>query len=468
MAELWPYVPHCATSEVSMIAPERIEWPRPGAPETGRRYVLYWMQQSQRSRCNHALEFALEQANGLRLPLLTVFALAPAFPDAGRAAYRFLLQGLAEVAPDLGARGIGFVVRRGNPADVVAPLAADAALLVTDRGYLRLQRVWRREVARVVSCPVVEVESDVVVPVAAACPKEAYSAAVLRPRIRRVLPRFLVPLPVGDPAVPWAGPLPAGEDIRGTQRLLDSLDLSGSWPRHAPPGGARAALAHLGAFLRDRLREYGSGRNEVGTDVTSHLSPYLHFGQIAALEIALAVRDAPAAPEAGEAFLEELIVRRELAANFVHFHSGYDTYESLPEWSRRTLEAHRRDPRPYLYSPERLAGADTHDPWWNAAQTELLRTGRMHPYMRMYWGKKVLEWSPTPEDAYHTALDLNNRFELDGRDANGFAGVAWCFGKHDRPWQGRPVFGTVRTMTDRGLERKFDMPAYARRIDALA
>jgi deoxyribodipyrimidine photo-lyase len=201
----------------------------------------------------------------------------------------------------------------------------------------------------------------------------------------------------------------------------------------------------------------------------SGLSPYLHFGQIGPLEVALTVREAPGIPEkAKEAFLEEMIVRRELSANFVFYNPRYDTYEgALPAWSRATLEKHRHDPRPYLYGLQELENAATHDLYWNAAQEEMVKTGRMHNYMRMYWGKKIIEWSASPEEAWDTALYLNNRYELDGRDPNAFAGIAWCFGKHDRPWAEHPVFGQVRFMNQKGLDRKFRMKAYLSRVASL-
>jgi deoxyribodipyrimidine photo-lyase len=182
--------------------------------------------------------------------------------------------------------------------------------------------------------------------------------------------------------------------------------------------------------------------------------------------VALAVKMGPAYGQA--AFLEELIVRRELSFNFVHYNRAYDRFEGLPEWCRTTLLEHAQNPRPYIYSRAELEAAATHDPYWNAAQKEMVLTGKMHSYMRMYWGKKILEWSASPREAFRTALALNNAYELDGRDANGFAGVAWCFGKHDRPWARRPVFGTIRTMNAAGLRRKFDPDAYVRKVEALA
>jgi deoxyribodipyrimidine photo-lyase len=222
----------------------------------------------------------------------------------------------------------------------------------------------------------------------------------------------------------------------------------------------------LDAFIRDKLKHYNDLRNDPGTDYGSQMSPYLHFGQISPLEIALKVRRARGkAKDAKEAYLEELIVRRELSMNFVHYNPHYDAYQSLPDWAQKTLKAHEKDHRETIYSLEEFEHARTHDPYWNAAQTEMVDTGKMHNYMRMYWGKKILEWSKTPEKAYRTALSLNNKYELDGRDPNGFTGVAWCFGKHDRAWPERPIFGKIRYMNAAGLRRKFDIEAYVRRVE---
>ena len=251
---------------------------------------------------------------------------------------------------------------------------------------------------------------------------------------------------------------------------MENLEVDRSvQPVSAFKGGTSRALVRLERFCNDSLEAYHSRRNDPAMDLQSNLSPYLHFGQISPRAAALAVQAAPGVPpQAKEAFLEELIVRRELAFNFVYFEADrYDTYRCLPEWAARTLSEHRGDKRPYLYTRKQLEHAHTHDPYWNAAMQEMRLTGKTHGYMRMYWGKKIIEWSKTPEHAYRTILYLNNRYFLDGRDANSYAGVAWCFGKHDRPWGERSVFGKVRYMTDSGLRRKFDMEGYLRRINAL-
>jgi deoxyribodipyrimidine photo-lyase len=309
-----------------------------------------------------------------------------------------------------------------------------------------------------------------VVPVESASHKEEYSAATLRPRIHALLREFLVPLPATALRAAPLAAMPDSLDLADVAAVVRGLGVDGGVPPvPGATGGSSRALRLLDAFVAERLPRYHLDRNDPGQRGQSGLGPYLHFGHISPLQVALAVRAASAgagraAREGAAAFLEELIVRRELSVNFVHYHARYDRFECLPAWCRATLEQHADDRRPYVYTEAQLDAARTHDPYWNAAQTEMVRTGGMHGYMRMYWGKKILEWTPRPADAFAIALRLNNRYQLDGRDPNSFAGVAWCFGKHDRPWGGRPVFGTVRSMNAAGLARKFDVEAYVRRV----
>jgi len=443
-----------------MIHPERIQDLNHHAPRPGQ-YVAYWMQASQRAQCNHALEYAVRQANELDLPLVVCFGLADRYPEANARHYAFMLEGLTETRAALERRGAAFVVRRGDPADIAIGVARDAALLVADRGYLRHQREWRRRVSDEAGCAVIQVEADAVVPVEAASPKAEYAAATLRPKLRRRLVEFLVPL--ADTPLRRRSP-PAS----GASPQLGELDVEAVPPvTRFHEGGARRARHLLDRFIEQRLVDYAERRNDPGGTCYSDLSPYIHFGQLSPLEIALRVLEAPAGPGT-DAFLEELIVRRELSLNFAHYTDNYDTYEAVPAWARRTLADHASDAREHAYGRDELEAAQTHDPYWNAAMREMVSSGKMHPYMRMYWAKKILEWSSSPEEAFEAALALNNRHFLDGRDPNSYAGVAWCFGLHDRPWAERPVFGKVRTMTAGGLERKFDMAAYVDRVARLA
>jgi len=503
-----------------MIHDERIRVMRrePRADSGGGRYVLYWMQAAQRVRGNHALTFAVRRANELGLPVVVCFGLTAGFPEANRRHYTFMLQGLLEVRRELAGRGIRFVILCRPPAQAALELATGAAMIVTDRGYLRIQKEWRDIVARAAPCPVIQVETEVVVPVAVVSPKEEYAAATLRRKITPCLETYLHPLVETEveksslemdldlAAAPDQGRgdddpnrwqrFPRGADNlrpevispgRGYGRghnsgydpggrtgedieiagLLAALDIA----RTVPPvtqlrGGESEAHRLLNSFIATRLKNYREAHNDPAGAGASHLSPYLHFGQISPLTVALQVLKQQGIPqEEKEAFLEELIVRRELSMNFVHYHPAYDHYEALPAWAVKSLASHAGDERPYRYAPEELECARTHDPYWNAAQQEMVFTGKMNNYMRMYWGKKILEWSATPREAFHVALYLNNKYALDGRDPNSFAGVAWCFGKHDRPWGERKIFGQIRYMNEAGLRRKFNMKEYVRKIE---
>lgn len=448
------------------IPPERVRRLNDRGDRAGR-YVLYWMQQSQRAEFNHALEYAAGEANARGLPLLVAFGLMDGYPEATLRHYRFMLEGLRETQDALRGRGVLMVVRHGNPDDIALGLAADAALVVCDRGYLRHQKAWRERVAGEAGCAVVQIESDVVVPVDAASDKAEVGARTLRPRVTRLWPRFLVPLRARRVDVPSLDLDVTGLDLSDLDRVLDTLTLD----RSVPPvplftGGTAGAKAILRRFTRESLDGYTDHRNRPGTDYVSHMSKYLHFGQISPVYVALTVRAAAGPAGDEETYLDELLVRRELAQNYVHFTPDYDRYDGLPAWARATLAAHRGDPRPHVYTRAELEAAGTHDPYWNAAMREMVHTGYMHNHMRMYWGKKILEWSATPEEGFDTALRLNNKYFLDGRDANSFANVAWVFGRHDRPWPERPVFGQVRSMTARGLEQKTDVKAYVEKVEA--
>ena len=428
-------------------------------PVTDGVYVAYWMQASQRADCNHALEYAILKANDLHKPLIVFFGLTDSFPDANQRHYAFMLQGLREVSSALKHRGIKFVLRQRSPELMAIEIAKDACIMIVDRGYLRLQRHWREFVAERVSIPLTQVESDVLIPVETASPKEEFSAATFRPKFHRLLEYYIVPLKQEKTAINSLGLELDSLDTRDPNRLLSRMAIDRSVPASEfYIGGTTAAREHFDRFMEHRLDDYGTSANDPNAASQSNLSPYLHFGQISPLEIILRMRSITSPGK--QDFLEQLMVRRELAVNFVFYNPHYDQFQCLPDWALQTLSAHANDSRPYLYTMSELEQAGTHDPYWNAAQQEMQRSGKMHGYMRMYWGKKIIEWSRTPEEAYQTALYLNNKYELDGRDPNGFAGVAWCFGKHDRPWGERPIFGKVRYMNENGLKRKFDMQKY--------
>ncbi|GEL42386.1 deoxyribodipyrimidine photo-lyase [Methylorubrum extorquens] len=459
------------------IQPARIRVLNDVKPREGAGYVLYLMQQAMRVPFNPALELAIEEANRLKLPLLVCFGLldgANGFPEANARHYAFLLQGLADAAAALEKRGIAFLLRRATPAEIAIDLSADAALLVLDRGYLAIQKRWYGEIEREAQCRIVQVEGDVVVPLETASTKHEYAARTLRPKLRKLWNDYLEPVEPRTVDHPAEGliqrlKLKDGLDVSDPAKLLAKLTLDTTVsPVKRFRGGYTEAAGHLKRFLEHAFAGYGAGRNKPEAGAASHMSPYLHFGHISPVEIALAIRAAKDADDDDRsAYLEELIVRRELAMNHVFHTQGYDDYaRAVPDWARKTLAEHADDPRPKLYSEEELAEGKTHDHYWNVAMREMRETGYMHNQLRMYWGKKILEWSPSPEEAFARTLRLNNRYFLDGRDANSFTNVAWIFGLHDRPWQTRQIFGSVRYQSENSL-RKFDVKGYERAVTRL-
>ena len=449
-----------------MIQKERIQALNK-KPVRNRDFVLYWMQASQRAEDNHALEHAIDLANKLNKPVVVFFGITDNYPEANERHYAFMIEGLEEVSLALKDRGLQLVVLHQSPEKGIVSLGRRACQVVVDRGYTRILRQWRQAAAESLDCSLVQVESDIVVPVEAVSNKEEYGAFTLRPKIKKLLSYYLVPLKkrsVRHDSLKLEFESFSLDDVDETLR---KLRIDRTVKRiEAFRGGESQAEKRLREFLAKKLDRYSELGNDPAAEGLSNLSPYLHFGQISPLRIALEVMKRKSPGE--ESFLEELIVRRELSMNFVFFNSGYDSFACITEWAQKTLAMHAKDKRESVYSKEDFEKTRTHDPYWNAAQKEMLSTGKMHGYMRMYWGKKILEWMKTPEEAFAVALSLNNTFELDGRDPNGFAGVAWCFGKHDRAWPERPVFGKVRYMNDGGLRRKFDIDAYVRRVDGLS
>ncbi|MEM6429992.1 MAG: deoxyribodipyrimidine photo-lyase [Deinococcota bacterium] len=457
----------------SVIADERIKLLNDKPPSTGD-YVLYWMQQSARAEDNHALEVAVQQANELDKPLSVVFGLMDDYPEANLRHYHFLLEGLQETQTSLARRDIGMLVQHGHPAEVALANAKRACLVVCDCGYLRHQRQWRERVAKEAGCRVIQVESDVVVPIELVSTKAEYAARTIRPKITKHLDEFLIALAttaVKHSSLTLRGSQDfANLDLSDVDACLANLKLDTSLkPVPLFKGGTRAGKQQLAEFLDTSFASYADNRNQPQTNDVSHMSKYLHFGQLSPIYIALKIREAAAFNnENRESYLEELIIRRELPMNFVYYTPNYDSYDCLPDWAKKTLAEHKDDEREYIYDREQLETAQTHDPYWNASMNEMRVTGYMHNYMRMYWGKKILEWSQTPEDAFETTLYLNNKYFLDGRDANSFAGVAWVYGQHDRAWTERAVFGKIRYMNAKGLERKAKPKAYVDKVNNLA
>lgn len=439
-----------------------------------RENVIYWMQSSQRVEYNHALEYAISSANELGKDLIVYFGITENYPEANERHYYFMLEGIREIKRELEKVNIRMIILKISPENGIIKLLKHASLIVVDRGYMRHEKAWRNHVAKTADCRLVQVETNVIVPVETASPKEEYSAATLRRKLEKVRDGFINPMKeskyLGNYSKSKA--LPKEFEIEDIDAAIKKLKIDRSVKKLPNfQGGTSEAKKHLESFFDDDFEKFASKRNDPSLDCCSNLSPYLHFGQISPLYIYLKVLsyevDSSDYALSRESFLEELFVRRELSMNFVFYNSNYDSYECLPSWALKTLAEHDGDDREYLYSLEELEFAKTHDEYWNAAQLQMLRDGKMHGYMRMYWGKKILQWSKSPKEAYAAAIYLNNKYELDGRDPNGFAGIAWCFGKHDRAWGEREIFGKVRYMVYSGLKRKFDMEKYVNKLNVL-
>ena len=422
--------------------------------------MVYWMEHAQRALDNPALDVAVEAANLLRKPAVVFLAPRP-FDPANARHYAFLAQGIPDIALRLEKRGIGFVLRR-YPDHSLLKFCEEVkpALVIGDENPIRQAEVWRQTAARKLKMPFWTVDADVIVPTRL-LEKAQYAAYIIRPRLQARLAEFLVAPRNTTVRHRW-------NPARPLYSLPLDVDLTEGWKinRSVQPvsnftGGTNQALRLMKNFVQKKLLHYAKDRNHPERDGTSRLSPYLHFGHIGPLTVALAVQAADAPEAAKDAFLNQLLVWRELSINFVRFNPNYDTLECGEAWAHKTLAKHARDPRPLIYTEKQLENADTHDPLWNAAQMQMVRTGWMHNYMRMYWAKKILEWTPSPAVAYRIAVRLNDKYELDGRDPNGYAGIAWAIvGKFDRPWFERPIFGQVRFMSGASTSRKFDSRKY--------
>ena len=438
---------------------------RAGSPRADGKCVVYWMQRAMRITDNPALDVAIDVANVLGLPVVVYFQVIPNYPNANLRHYHFLQQGLRDVAEDAAERGVGFVVRR-SPAKLEDFLEeVGAAILIGDENPCREPERWRTVLAKRLRIPFWTVDADVVVP-----SREFGRSFVLlhhfRPKLNAVLPKFLSTPANPRPQFEWK-PNECPESISLSGDItggFSKLDRSVG-PVDSFTGGSHAALKRLKEFVRSDLADYNEKRNHPETRGTSRLSPYLHFGNIGPLTIALAVqkamKDGSVSVATGERYLEQLIGWHELAVLFVRHEPNYDNWECAAPWARKTLIEHAGDPRQHRYSLKQLEHAQTADDLWNAAQSEMVVTGWMHNYMRMYWAKKILEWAPDPATAFDWAVTLNDRYQLDGRDPNGYAGIAWAIvGKLDRPWFNRPVFGLIRPMTGTSIAKKFDAKSY--------
>ncbi|NUN70094.1 MAG: deoxyribodipyrimidine photo-lyase [Bacteroidetes bacterium] len=446
--------------------------------------VVYWMGRDMRSQDNWALLFAQSLGMKYKLPLAVVFVLMPEFLDATERAYRFILKGLEETERSLQQKGIPFYLLLGRPEEEIPKFVRqhNVSKLVTDFNPLNIVRSYKKTVAARIDAAFYEVDAHNIIPAWTVSDKQEFGAYTIRPKVHRMLPEYLEEYPpLRKHPYPWPSPVPATDWQKADRSLkIDRSVKEAGW---IVPGETSARNA-LQTFLKERFAGYDTDRNDPTLNSQSNLSPFLHFGHLAPQRVALEVlslsgrpireivdkeKNGSAANRGSDAaLLEELIVRRELADNFTFYNTDYDSVLGFPNWAKITIAEHRGDAREYLYSREQFEHGATHDPLWNAAQRQMVVTGKMHGYMRMYWAKKILEWTASAEEAMAVAIYLNDRYELDGRDPNGYAGIAWSIGGvHDRAWFERPVFGKIRYMNYNGCKSKFAVDEYIRRMNEL-
>ncbi len=421
--------------------------------------VIYWVTREQRAHDNWSLLTAQASALKSKQQLLVLFCLQENFLNAGRRQYDFMLDGLELLEVELQKFHIPLLIQLGNPQDVIPRVIKkySAGALITDFSPLRIAKKWKKEVLNVINIPMWEVDAHNIVPVWVASDKQEYAARTIRPKINSYLSEYSTKYPKLE-VHPFRISEVQGNNI---PELKSKLDIKGqSISENIIASGEIEARVVLDEFIIERLRYYSEYKNNPLKVATSNLSAYLHFGQISSLTILNELKDVGLDQDTSD-FIEELVIRKELADNYCYYNNDYDNFKGIPQWARKTLDEHRKDKRQYTYTIEQFEKAETHDELWNASQQEMLLTGKMHGYLRMYWAKKILEWTESPEEAFKVAVYLNDKYEIDGRDPNGYAGIAWSIGGvHDRPWFPRPIFGNIRYMSATGMEKKFDVKAY--------
>ncbi|MFC2135171.1 deoxyribodipyrimidine photo-lyase [Bacteroidota bacterium] len=422
--------------------------------------VVYWMQRDQRVNDNWALIYAQEEALRRDVPLYVIFSLVPKFLDATIRQYGFMLKGLEEVESRLKELNIPFILQTGNPSKVMTDFikSSEAGLLVTDFNPLKLTRIWKRDTIKKIDIPVHEVDAHNIVPCWVVSQKEEFAAYTFRPKIIRLLDEYLDEFPKLKMMKSPSDKVTSTDWENIYSKI--KVDLTVKEVDWIKPGEGAAHEA-LKNFINNRFIIYAEKRNDPNADAQSNLSPYLHFGHIPSQIVALSIQPLIEHPDSKKAFLEELIVRKELSDNFCYYNFNYDSFHGFHDWAQESLNIHRKDKREYVHTLKEFETAKTNDSLWNAAQMEMVKTGKMHGYMRMYWAKKILEWTKSPEEALYASIYLNDKYQLDGRDPNGYAGIAWSIGGvHDRAWSERNVFGKIRFMNFNGCKRKFDVLRY--------
>lgn len=421
--------------------------------------VLYWMNRDKRVDDNWALIMAQSLALKKHVPLIVCFQYVGKFSEANMRQYGFLFKGLEGVKIKLDKLNIEFVLIQDTARNALPRIIHKRSVgsLIVDYNPLKVYQKRLNNVLKNIDVPVYQVDAHNIIPVWVTSQKKEYAAYTIRRKIQSNLDHFLTDYPKLK-IHPYGT---ANSKGRPYDNIIDDLSIDhGVKEVDWLIPGEIAARQKLDS-LSETLIGYNEDRNDPNRRGLSNLSPYFHFGHISPQRVALEIKDSSLSNADKDVFLEEMIVRRELSDNFCEYESNYDSFEGFHPWAKKTLNEHREDKRDHLYPKEQFEQADTHDLLWNAAQNQMRLTGKMHGYMRMYWAKKILEWSPSPEIALQVAIDLNDKYELDGRDPNGYAGIAWSIGGvHDRAWFERPVYGKIRYMNFNGCKSKFNVQKY--------
>jgi deoxyribodipyrimidine photo-lyase len=440
------------------------------------------MSRDQRAQDNHALLAAQEQAIAEKVPLYVLFVLKHV-KSRSREHYAFMLEGLEEVAKEVQSKNISFVLRQGDSADCITKFIKEvkAGALFFDFSPLKNARVTAKKVASLIDIPVTVVDTHNIIPVWVISDKQEFAAHTMRRKVHKQLDAFLA-TPATLKKHPYIANKVLSMSFDEAMKLIQSFPAAGITISHTP--GEKAARKQLDSFLEKDLEKYALLRNDIAEDHQSNLSPYLHFGQISSLRVAIETiakandtplllqsfklaqnGETPSTADGMNALLEEIIVRKELADNFCFYGQSYTSIKGAAAWAQASLASHLNDPRDFVYTQNEWEACATHDVVWNTAQTEMNKTGKLHGYLRMYWAKKILEWSASPEEAIKTAIYLNDKYSVDGGDPNGYVGILWSIaGLHDRPWFDRPVLGKIRYMNEAGLRRKYDVEKYIERV----
>ena len=437
--------------------------------------IIYWMNRDMRMNDNWALLHAQNLSNKQNRPSIIIYNLVTDFLGGGSRQINFKINALKELEKSLIKKNIPFIILISDQSESSSTLQKffqkyKPGTLITDFSPLKICDKWIKYIKKDLPVKFIQVDAHNIVPCFHASPKQEFAAYTFRPKIHKQLPEFLEEFPqLKKQAKSLVDKLPA--KIKNHKNDWKTIDktlnrLNNKTTKEIPTTnqfkpGEKAAAKTLSYFFENKLNKYDDERNDPNHDALSNLSLYLHYGMISAQRVALEAQKYDKNISAQESFLEELIVRRELSDNYCHYNKNYDNPKGFPNWAKKTLHEHADDPREYIYTKKQFKNAKTHDDLWNAAQLQMVKTGKMHGYMRMYWAKKILEWTRSPAQAQKIAIYLNDQYELDGRDPNGYTGIAWSIGGvHDRAWGERDIFGKIRFMSYNGAKSKFDVKKY--------